>query len=352
MLEISLIAVLLLVLFIPITIHLIERNIEPFLLVMGLLSVTFAHLWGSEPVWTGHLVREAFVEPIMITLVVIAVGIVVYFSRDSITGFIVKVEHRLGSKLFCFTLITVLGLLSSFITAIMAAILLVEIVSALKFDQKFETRLVILGCFSIGLGAALTPLGEPLSTICVAKLQGAPYNADFFFLLRHLGKFIVPGIFAIGLLGAVMEPVVKEGLAKDGLKEKETDNIKDVFVCGAKIYIFIMALIFLGAGFKPIIHKYIIKLPGALLYWINMVSAVMDNATITAAEISPEMSLFQIKAVLMGLLIAGGMMIPGNIPNIISAGRLGIKSREWAKLGIPLGLALMVIYFLIFELIR
>ena len=47
----------------------------------------------------------------------------------------------------------------------------------------------------------------------------------------------------------------------------------------------------------------------------------------------------------MGLLIAGGMLIPGNIPNIISAGKLGISSKEWAKLGVPLGLVLMAIYF-------
>ena len=76
-----------------------------------------------------------------------------------------------------------------------------------------------------------------------------------------------------------------------------------------------------------------------------MISAVLDNATLTAAEISPEMSLEQIKAVLMGLLIAGGMLIPGNIPNIISAHKLKITSKEWAKLGIPIGLVMMVIYF-------
>ena len=50
---------------------------------------------------------------------------------------------------------------------------------------------------------------------------------------------------------------------------------------------------------------------------------------------------------LSGLLIAGGMLIPGNIPNIIAACKLGISSREWAQLGIPLGLLLMGIFFVI-----
>jgi predicted cation transporter len=49
----------------------------------------------------------------------------------------------------------------------------------------------------------------------------------------------------------------------------------------------------------------------------------------------------------MGLLIAGGMLIPGNIPNIIAAGKMGITSKEWARYGVPLGFALLVIYFVI-----
>jgi len=54
----------------------------------------------------------------------------------------------------------------------------------------------------------------------------------------------------------------------------------------------------------------------------------------------------------MGLLISGGMLIPGNIPNIISAGKLDITSKEWARLGIPLGLVSMGIYFIILFVIE
>jgi predicted cation transporter len=49
----------------------------------------------------------------------------------------------------------------------------------------------------------------------------------------------------------------------------------------------------------------------------------------------------------MGLSIAGGMLIPGNIPNIVAAGRLKISMKEWAKVGVPIGLAVMAIYFII-----
>jgi len=60
----------------------------------------------------------------------------------------------------------------------------------------------------------------------------------------------------------------------------------------------------------------------------------------------------QINAALMGLLIAGGMLIPGNIPNIISAGKLGITSKEWAKLGVPLGVVIMVVYYVVLFVLR
>jgi predicted cation transporter len=114
-----------------------------------------------------------------------------------------------------------------------------------------------------------------------------------------------------------------------------------------KVYVFIMALVLLGDGFKPIIFTYFTQVPPAILFWVNMVSAVLDNATLAAAEIGPNLNELQIKSILMGLLISGGMLVPGNIPNIISASKLGITSKEWARLGVPMGLVSMVIYFFI-----
>jgi predicted cation transporter len=59
------------------------------------------------------------------------------------------------------------------------------------------------------------------------------------------------------------------------------------------------------------------------------------------------MSSFQILAAIMGLLIAGGMLMPGNIPNTVAAERLKINMREWALIGVPLGAAVMGIYFVV-----
>ncbi len=261
-----------------------------------------------------------------------------------------RIADVVGVKVFAFLLIFTLGILSSVITAIIAAIVLVEVVSALTLDRKNEILLVVLTCFSIGLGAALTPIGEPLSTITIAKLKGEPYHADFFFLFRHLWIYIFPGVVASGILGAVVMPNHRG--QRHGLTEDKAENIKNVWMRTGKVYLFVMALVFLGQGFKPIIDAYIVKIPYQWLYWLNTFSAVLDNATLAAAEIGPNMGLLQIKSALVALLIAGVMLIPGNIPNIISSGKLKIKSTEWAKIGLPLGLVMMGIYFVLLMVFR
>ena len=204
-----------------------------------------------------------------------------------------------------------------------------------------EINLTIIACFAIGFGAALTPLGEPLSTIVVSKLGGEPYHADFFYLAKLLGFYVVPAVIILGLGGIFLVQEAPEDTEETLGAEEDEDKLSEVFIRAGKVYIFVMALIFLGAGFKPLIDAYLIKLPSQILFWVNMVSAILDNATLAAAEIGPTLSEAQIKSALLGLLISGGMLIPGNIPNIIAAHSLRIKSTEWAKLGVPLGLVVM-----------
>lgn len=90
---------------------------------------------------------------------------------------------------------------------------------------------------------------------------------------------------------------------------------------------------------------YVRHLPGELLFWINTISAVVDNATLAAVEIGPALSRNQQRFAMLGLLISGGMLIPGNIPNIVAASRLGITSREWAAHGLRTGMLLLILCF-------
>ncbi len=335
----GLLAIMVLVLTLPFFSHGVEKQLELFLFGTGILSVTIAGQWS----W--RLMHEALVDPIKITLAVLVAGLLFRLIRPKIGGWTSYLAKRVGFASLFFVLVVGLGLLSSFITAIIAALILAEVITALRLPRTVELRLVIIACFSIGLGAVLTPLGEPLSTIAVAKLSGEPHRAGFFFLLGLLGQWVIPLVVGLGLLTMLLPN--QHEVREQALTEDKPEQTRDILLRALKVYVFILALVFLGTAFTLLVDQYLTRIPAAGLYWINVVSAVLDNATVTAAEISPQMSEQTLRTVLLGLLIAGGMLIPGNIPNIICANKLAIPSREWARIGVPLGLVLMVGVFVV-----
>jgi predicted cation transporter len=355
--NILLIGIFIVVLVLPFKVKKVEENLEVFLFICGIAALSissFATLEGETFGWTPEIVVEALTAPVMITTVagipigivqiVLIVGLIIYFAHKQIQKGIQCLVNKVPLHILVFSLICGLGLISSIISAILAAIILVEIVCALPLGRQEKIGVTVISCFSIGLGAVLTPLGEPLSTITISKLSGDPYFAGFWFLFDMLGIYVIPAVVAMGFVGVAF--LRRQGTPTDGLECKLIrENLRDVVIRAGKVYLFIMALVFLGEGFKPLILEYIVQIPSEGLYWVNTVSAVLDNATLAAAEIEPSLSEIQIKSALMGLLIAGGMLIPGNIPNIISAGKMGITSKEWARYGVPLGFALLLIYF-------
>lgn len=329
--------ILLLVLFLPFTIPFVERNLEVFLFIMGIAAVVVSGVLNKG------LVLKALEDPIHITIAVIVAGLIFKWLQNPFEKGIKGISRILPFRLFLALIIIILGIISSIITAIIAALVLVAIVSVLELDRKSEVRFVILACYSIGMGAVLTPIGEPLSTIATSKLE-----EDFFYLLKLVGPDVIPGIIAFGVLAMfLIHPTKKARSLKAG---RGTESFVDILIRGFNVYLFVMALTLLGAGFEPFIKRFLLDVNPFVLYWINMISAVLDNATLAAAEISSEMDEPTIKAILLGLLISGGMLIPGNIPNIIAAGKLNIKSIEWARFGVPLGLLAMIIYFIVIVL--
>lgn len=354
----GLIVILLMVLALPFAIKKVEENLEPFLFVMGVAAATISGKMSSE------LAFEAVKEPVMIALAVLIAGAVFYLLKDQFSHFMNGVFKKVPVAIVVFVVVMVLGLLSSVITAIIASVILVEVIYLLPMQREQKIIVCILACFSIGLGATLTPIGEPLATIAIAKL-----DQDFFYLFSMLGKYIIPAVIVFSLLASVYtsrvlkkaevagelavtsdSSLAKNELAAEFEDEIEEDTWKGIIVRALKVYLFVMALVFLGEGFEPLINAYILGLSPNLLYWVNTVSAVLDNATLCAAEVSPAMDSLTVEAILMGLLISGGMLIPGNIPNIISASKLKIGSKEWAKIGVPLGFVALIIFYIILPL--
>jgi predicted cation transporter len=366
--SVGLFAILALVLILPFKFKIVENNLEAFFLVMGIVAMTIAGLWSLE------VIEEALLAPVMIggipigifQIVLIAGLAIHYFNKQFYSG-IFRLSRRLGPPIFIFTVISVLAFVSSVISVIVASVILTEIIVACPYERKDKINLTIVTCFALGLGAALTPLGEPLSTIAISKLSGEPYYADFFFLFRLLGTYIIIGVLALATFGALwvgrkISHSNRNGLNSTAIPSKKdekgsireascelqeyTEKLRNVVLRAVKVYIFVAALILLGTGLTPLIVWYFTQIPPYGLYWVNVVSAVVDNATLTAAEIGPTLSLIQIKSALLGLLIAGGMLIPGNIPNIVAACRLKITPKEWAQTGLILGVVLLVIYFI------
>ena len=188
--------IFLIVLLGPFLIKKIEHNLEVFLFSMGVLAVTVNSVFlkvSSEagaaetlPNWNFHLIEKAIVDPIEISLAVLVAGLIFHYGRGHIRTIMQKTLTRIPLKIVVFAVIVMLGLLSSVITAIIAALLLVEIISALQLNRKTMVNLTIIACFAIGLGAALTPIGEPLSTIVIKTKM----NESFFYLVDLLGGTI------------------------------------------------------------------------------------------------------------------------------------------------------------------
>jgi len=115
-------------------------------------------------------------------------------------------------------------------------------------DRGSKIDISVVACFAIGPGATLTPFGESLSTI-VAKLSGALHYAGFDFLIRILGIYIIPAVILLGIIGVIL---YKRGSAGTGVSVcyLQREITMQAVVSAGKVYLFIMALVFLGEGFN------------------------------------------------------------------------------------------------------
>ena len=335
-------ALILLVLVLPLSLHKVEENLEAFLFGCGVFAVTVTHSWS----W--HLIVTALEDPIVITIAVFVAGLLFKFTHKMLQTLTHKTVAVIGLRATMAITVFVLGMTSSLITAIIAALILSEVVLLLPLNRKNKIRLVIYCCYAIGMGAVLTKVGEPLGTIVISKLQGEPYNAGFWFLIQHLGWYVLAGNVLLAALAALIKNDDKAETKEVKEEVNVTEHsIKNISIRAGKVYLFVMALVLLGDGLKPLAEKTITRLSANALYFINSLSAILDNATLAAIEITPEISLRSLIFLLMSLVISGGMLIPGNIPNIICASKLKIKSKEWAVAALPLGAVLMVAYFIV-----
>ncbi|MGH7933893.1 MAG: DUF1646 family protein [Candidatus Binataceae bacterium] len=326
------IVILLLLLGGPIILAPLERNLEAYCFVLGLVAATLGDRWE----W--HLAAEAATTPILISVVVAVAGIAFGRGRRAFDRAFARLRGHVSRSILTGITIFIIALLSSLITAIVAALVLVETVGLLRLDGATRVRVAIAGCFAIGLGAALTPVGEPLATLVAGAL-----DLNFFDLFGMLAPYVIPGVAAMSALAGFFARGEYDAAAI-GLVHEGT---RAALWQGVKVFVFIAGLVLISDAYAPLAEHYVAMLGRAQLYWVNTLSAALDNATLVALEVH-DMDRARATEALMSLLISGGMLIQGNIPNIVSAGILKIGSAQWARTAVPIGLLLLGIYFAVF----
>jgi predicted cation transporter len=320
----------------PLVLAPLEHNLEPYCFALGIIAVT------ANNQWEWHLLRKAALDPMPITLTVVAGGVLFGVLRPVLDGCFAVMRRLLPRPLLAALVVLIVGLLSSAITAVIAALMLVEAVPVIGLGPTERTRVVVLGCFAIGLGSALTPIGGPLATLAASAM-----NLNFVDLFRVLSPWVLPGVAAVSALTAFYARGPYDLIAA-------TENVREspgrAVIQGLRIFAFIAGLILIGAACAPLASWYLRKLSNGALFWANMMSAALDNATLVAIEFH-QIEPARAQAALLSLLISGGMLIPGNVPNIVCANKLRMRSSEWARMGLPLGLIMLGIYFAVLLLV-
>lgn len=321
----------------------VESHLEIFLLSVGALAVTIS---GG---WSVNFVYETLNAPVNVAFIVLVVSVIFgNYSRyifRVLFAFFKRVEPQFS---FAF-LVFALGLCSSLVSVTVAALVLAEVLKVVALERTTTVKVTVFACYAIGLGAVLTPLAEPLSLIINNALAGPPHNADFFFLTRHFFWWIVPAIAALAVAagycvreaGTTMQMHIRED------KETYVSMLKRTL----HVYMFVAALNLISAGLRPLAQSTIAHLGGKILFLANSVSVIIDNATLAAIEIVPDIGIKDLLYMVIGFAACGSMLVQGNLPNIVAAEKLGIKSREWAKVAVPTGLWLMGCYFILLSVL-
>jgi predicted cation transporter len=326
---------LVLLLFGPIAVAMIEHNIEAYFLVLGIAATLVGE--GFSP----HLLKQTLTEPLEISGAVLVAGLLFKWIGPRIDGAFGALRSRFSRGALAAASIFVIAMLASLITAIVAALVLVQVIGLLRLEPDRRRAVNVAACFAIGMGAALTPIGEPLSTLAAYALK-----LSFLGLFELLAPWMIPGVIATALVAGFF---ARGNYSAGEEVVREDQGFGGIVIQTLKVFAFVAGLVLISHAYAPTATKYVAMLSNDALYWANMVSAALDNATLVALEVH-QMPLERAREAIISLILSGGMLIPGNIPNIVSAGALKIESAKWARIGVPIGLVLLGIYFAVLKL--
>lgn len=326
----------------PLASRWVESHLELFLLGVGAAAVTVSGGWSVD------FLYETLNYPVNVAFIVLIVSVI--FNNYSryifrvLFAFFKKLEPRYSFAVLIF----LLGMTSSLVSVTVSALILAEVLKVVNLERSATVRITVFACYAIGLGAVLTPLAEPLGLSINNALSGPPHYADFFFLLKHFFWWIAPAVLLLSAAAGFSARNAGTTLQMHIREDKET--YASMLRRTLHIYMFVAALNLISTGLRPLAQSTITHLGGKVLFLANAVSVIIDNATLAAIEIVPSISMNDLVYMVIGLAAFGSMLVQGNLPNIVAAEKLGIKSREWASVAVPTGLVLMGGYFIILSI--
>ena len=326
----------------PLASRWVESHLELFLLGVGAAAVTVSGGWSVD------FLYETLNYPVNVAFIVLIVSVI--FNNYSryifrvLFAFFKKLEPRYSFAVLIF----LLGMTSSLVSVTVSALILAEVLKVVNLERTATVRITVFACYAIGLGAVLTPLAEPLGLSINNALSGPPHYADFFFLLKHFFWWIAPAVLLLSAAAGFSARNAGTTLQMHIREDKET--YASMLRRTLHIYMFVAALNLISTGVRPLAQSTITHLGGKVLFLANAVSVIIDNATLAAIEIVPSISMNDLVYMVIGLAAFGSMLVQGNLPNIVAAEKLGIKSREWASVAVPTGLVLMGGYFIILSI--
>lgn len=315
----------------------VENHLELFLLLVGAAAVTIIGGWNK------NFVYQTLNSPVNVAFIVLVVSVIFnYYSRYIFRVLFVLFKYLEPRYSFA-VLVFLLGLTSSIFSVTVAALVLAEVLQVVNLEREQTVKVTVYACYAIGMGAVLLPLAEPLGLVIYNELAAGVHQADFFFMLKHFFWWIVPGIAVMALAAGY---TVRHANTQVQLHIREDkEDYKSMLRRTWHIYLFVAALSLISTGLRPFAQSTIAQLSGKILFWANSVSVIIDNATLAAIEVTPNVTVPNLMYMVIGLAAFGSMLIQGNLPNIVAAEKLGIKSREWARVAVPAGLVLMSGYF-------
>lgn len=332
----GLVALCLLVL--PLTVRWVESHLELFLLSVGLAAVTVSNSWSFD------LIRQTLASPVYVSFIVLVVSVIFNNYSRYIFRVLFAFFRTLEPQYSFALLIFILGMTSSLVSVTVSALVLAEVLKVVNLGHDTTVKITVFACYAIGLGAVLSPLAEPMGLVISNTLSGPPYEADFFFLFRHFVGWITPAVCVLSCAAGYVARQAGTTMQMHIREDKETYS--SILRRTLHIYIFVAALTLISTGLRPLAQSTIVHLGGKVLFLANAVSVIIDNATLAAIEIVPAISNTDLIYMVIGLAAFGSMLVQGNLPNIVAAEKLGIKSREWARIAVPTGLFLMGGYFI------